>query len=269
MIIALSLPAMSTPVSAFECGAAGDRSTEDGQWHQAITDYEADASDARCVALRAQLLLSSALAAQAAARAGTPIEQCAATAARFERVLDTDAPRAVAELAEGGRDAARKSCPSAPSPPSPPSSASSDPVPTPDRLIADALPPAPPLPAFSGTAATSAWDSGDAWLLGAAGATAAGAAVAYGLFWAADADRAAAQADADGAEPAMLRAAERRHAAANDRAFAAGVTSYGLLGATVGLLGWWGARQLWADDASGGPPTTGLATASTLGEETR
>ncbi|MEZ4430779.1 MAG: hypothetical protein R3F65_00075 [bacterium] len=256
-------------MSAFECGAAGDRATEDRQWHQAITDYEADASDARCVALRAQLLLSSALAAQAAARAGTPIEHCAATAARFERVLDTDAPPAIAHIAEDGRDAARKSCLPAPLPPSAPSSASSDPAPTPERLIADALPPAPPLPALTGTATTSAWDSGDAWLLGAAGATAAGAAVAYGLFWAADADRAAAQANAEGAGPAMLRAAERRHAAANDRAFAAGVTSYGLLGASVGLLGWWGARQLWADDAGGDSPANGLATASTLGEERR
>lgn len=243
--ITLALPWLTLPPPAIECGEAGERAAEAGQWHQAMRDYETAAAHPQCTARRASLLYNAAIAAQTASREGTPAERCA-VAERFQRVIEADPPADIARHARTEQTAAAVFC------------ARVQPSPSPSQLITATLPTTPePLPSLTAQPSPAS-DDRDALLLGAAGLTAAGAAAAYVILWLADADRTAAQAQADrtaaqtgidgSRRDALIRAAEARHDTANDRAMASGATAYSLLGLTVGLVGWWALRQLTNDD---------------------
>lgn len=252
--VTLTLPWLTLSPSAFDCSEAGERAAEVGQWHEAIRHYETAADHPQCIAQRARLLHNAAMAAQTASREGTPAERCA-VAERFQRVIEADPPADIARHARSEQTAAAFFCARVESSPPPLGPGT---TPSPSQLITETLPKTPePLPALTGQAVLATDDS-DALLLGAAGLTAAGAATAYIVLWLADADRTSAQAHADrtatqlgtdrSRNAEIIRSAHARYDTADDRATVAGATAYSLLGLTVGLVGWWGLRQLTDDD---------------------
>lgn len=268
LVLALLTTLAMTPLSAHgaECGEAGDEAAAAEQWQTAERLYLESASEPRCAGKRAILLYNAALARATALGTATPhgaatrAERCA-LAARFRDAIDAGLPREQAADAERERADAALNCLAV----APPTGAPPDagrgaegiaaptpaPVPSPDELIADAMPRADAgLEALSGRAAPPA-DDAAYLLLGAAGLTAVGAGVAYAILVAADAERDQALQQARASvDESVWRSAEARHEAANDRATTAGLTAYGLLGATV-LFGTWGVIRLVVDDDAG------------------
>lgn len=239
LTLALTLPGLA---HGSECGRAALEAFENEEYEVASALYAAAAERPACAAQRADLLWSAATTAQRAAKDGTPHERCAVSQ-MFADV--TFAPATADQMARAARerDAWSGFCELA--------AAAS-----PDRVIGDAMP--QPLPAFVAQS-EPALDTGEAIMLGAAGAAAVGAAVAYATLWVADDDRDSAQRAAQDARDEVSYARARDdYAAADRRAFTAGVTAYSLLGVSLTLVGTWVAQSA-LDAGPGATPVTRVA----------
>lgn len=288
MCLLLGLPI--TPSRAQECGAAGDAAALKRDWQAAITHYLRASDDPRCPHLRAIYLHNAAIAARRRGEKGTQSDRCA-PAEYFEQVLATDPAAPLAASARAGLADALAHCPPDREPwqprrvvvlaepelsgppralrsgldsaalstePNPPDSTdATDATEAAPSLMPSLMPPPGALPAFDpDVSAMAATDSvtGPEWLLlGAAGASAAGAGVAWWLVLDAHDQRQTARAGARrSSDPAVWQGARQQHDAANTQGTAATIALYTLLAATTSF-GTWGVLELLADEDDSPP----------------